>query len=154
VSVQSGGSIAPGNSIGTLTTGVLNLLGGSALSLEIGDLTGDQIKVNGAATLSGAITLALSLLADPVENTVFTILDGSAPLVGYATGARLTYQGNALDENEQFMVDGLNFSQIFTISYTAGGGNDITLVAIPEPSIATILIGGIGAVLGLRRKRD
>jgi autotransporter-associated beta strand protein len=152
VSVQSGGTVAPGNGVGTLTTGAISFLNGSALALEIAN-TADQLKVTGAATLTGVINLAINLFTDPADNTVFTVLDGSAPLIGYATGARLSYQGNALDENEQFTVFGLNVSQIFTISYTADGGNDITLVAIPEPSTAMLLVGSVGAMLGLKRKR-
>jgi autotransporter-associated beta strand protein len=153
VGVQSGGTVAPGNSIGMLTTGPLALLNGSALNLEFGALTADQIKINGGGTLTGAINLAISLLEDPVDGTIFTILDGTTPLIGYATGARLSYLGNSLDENEQFTaVDGA-LSQVFVVSYTGGGGNDITLTAIPEPSGAAILLGGLAASLGLRRRR-
>jgi subtilase-type serine protease len=57
VTVQSGGIVAPGNSIGTLTTGVFSILNGGGLSLEIGELTGDQLKINGAGTLAGTINL-------------------------------------------------------------------------------------------------
>jgi autotransporter-associated beta strand protein len=153
VTVQNGGTVAPGNSVGTLTTGPIAFQNGSALTLEFTALTADQLKVNGGATLTGVINLAISLLADPVDSTSFTILDGTAPLIGYASGARLSYLGNSLDENEEFTVVDGGFSQIFTISYAADGGNDIVLVAIPEPSSATIVFAGIGAVLGLRRRR-
>jgi hypothetical protein len=44
------------------------------------------------------------------------------------------------------------FTQDFTISYSADAGNDVLLVAIPEPSCALLLIGAVG-VLGLRRSR-
>jgi hypothetical protein len=74
-------------------------------------------------------------------------------LVGYAGGARLSYQGNPLDESEQFTVVDGALNQDFVISYAANGGSDITLMAIPEPSSAAILIGGIAASLGLRRRR-
>jgi autotransporter-associated beta strand protein len=153
VTVQTGGTVAPGNSVGTLTTGQIAFQNGSALTLEFALLTADQLKVNGGATLNGVINLAISLLADPTDNTVFTILDGTSPLIGYAGGARLSYGGNSLDENEEFTVTDGTFSQIFIVSYLADGGNDIILTAVPEPSSAAILLGGIGAALGLRRRR-
>jgi fibronectin-binding autotransporter adhesin len=153
VTVQSGGTVAPGNSVGTLTTGPIAFQNGSALTLEFDALTADQLRVNGGATLTGVINLTISLLADPVESTIFTILDGTAPLIGYSGGARLSYLGNSLDDNEEFTVVDGALSQIFTISYAANGGNDIVLVAIPEPSSAAIVLAGLGAALGLRRRR-
>lgn len=153
VTVQSGGIVAPGNSIGTLNTGPISLLNGSGLSLEIGALTADRVRVTGAATISGIIDLALVLLADPTDFTSFTIVDGSAALSGYAGGARLSYLGNALDESEQFTVVTDTLSQTFSISYLAGSGRDIALTAIPEPSSIAVLLGGMGVALGLRRRR-
>jgi hypothetical protein len=145
--------VAPGNSVGTLTTGPIAFQNGSALALELAALTADQLKVNGGATLTGVINLGISLLADPDDSANFTILDGTAPLSGYAGGARLSYLGNSLDENEQFTVVDGALSQVFSISYAADGGNDIILMAIPEPSSVAMLLGGIGAALGLRRRR-
>lgn len=153
VTVQSGGVVAPGNSIGTLNTGPISLMNGSGLSLEIGALTADRVRITGAATISGIIDLALVLLADPTDFTSFTIVDGSAALSGYAGGARLSYLGNALDESEVFTVTTDALSQTFTISYLAGNGRDIALTAIPEPSSMAVLLGGMGAALGLRRRR-
>jgi fibronectin-binding autotransporter adhesin len=153
VTVQNGGTIAPGNSIGTLTSGPVTFLNGSGLGLEISTLTTDQLRINGGATLTGIINLAISLLADPTDFTTFLIVDGNAPLTGYAGGARLSYLGNPLDESEQFTVVGDTFLQVFSISYLAGGGNDVTLTAIPEPSSMAVLLGGMGVALGLRRRR-
>ena len=119
VSVANGGIVAPGNSIGTLSTGPLSLQNGSAYKLEIGAATADQLKVNGAGTLAGTINLAISLLADPVDDTMFTILDGSSALVGFSTGARFSYLGAPLGQNQQFTVTDGGFTQTFTINYSS-----------------------------------
>lgn len=35
----------------------------------------------------------------------------------------------------------------------AAGGNDIALIAVPEPGTTLTLLGGIGTLIGLRRFR-
>src|SRR3546814_16629236 len=58
VSVASGGSLAPGNSPGRLSTGDLTLAAGSTLTVEIdGTAAGteyDQIAVTGSVAVTGA----------------------------------------------------------------------------------------------------
>jgi fibronectin-binding autotransporter adhesin len=52
--VSNGGSIQPGNSIGSITiNGALNLLPGSSITIETSPSSSDQIFVNGTATLTG-----------------------------------------------------------------------------------------------------
>jgi hypothetical protein len=45
------------------------------------------------------------------------------------------------------------FTQEFYIYYTADSGNDISLVAIPEPGSAALLVAAAGALLVRRRRR-
>ena len=45
-----------------------------------------------------------------MDNTVFTLVDGTGPFVGYAQGARLQFGGNPLDEGELFLVSNGGFS--------------------------------------------
>ncbi|MDB6152439.1 MAG: transporter [Chthoniobacteraceae bacterium] len=154
VTVAGGGTIAPGgDAIGALNTGAISLQGGSTFSLQIGGTTSDQLKVAGAATLTGAINLTLSLLADPAEGSTFTILDGSAALVGYSGGARLSYLGVPLAQDQIFTVVNGGFTQAFTLSYTADNNHDIVLMAVPEPASAASLLAGLGVLAGLRRRR-
>ncbi len=154
VTVNSGGYIAPGNGgIGTISTGALSLADGSGLSIEIGALTADKISINGAATLSGTVALSLILTADPADDVILTILDGTAPLVGYAAGARFSYLGNLLDQDEQFFVSNNGFSQPYIIDYQSDAGQDVALIAVPEPSSSTTLLGGAVAMLGFLRRR-
>jgi len=108
----------------------------------------------GAGTLAGTIALGITLNADPTDNFTFTILNGTAPLVGYSSGARFSYAGTPLDQGAQFNVVSGTFNQFFTIDYTADGGNDVTLTAIPEPTSLAALLSGAAALLGLRRRRQ
>ena len=59
--VQSGGSIAAGNSIGNLTiSGSLALNSGSTSRFEVGSASADRLSVTGSAALGGTVNLAFS----------------------------------------------------------------------------------------------
>jgi hypothetical protein len=136
-----------------LNTGPLSFVQGSTLALEIGSTAADQANVTGAVSLVGNLPLTISLTADPADQTTFTVVNSSAGINGYASGARFSYLGNSLDEGEQFAVASGAFSQIFSISYAADSGKDIVLVAVPEPVAFTSILAGAGLLIGLRRHR-
>lgn len=151
VFVVGGAEVSPGNSIGTLSAGPVSFLDTSTFSIEIGVSTADQLIVAGAASISGTVNLNLSLLADPTDDTYFTLIDGTSPFDGYASGGRFSYSGNSLDEGETFVVTTGAFSQEFSISYAADSGKDVTVHATPEPGSAALLM--LGGVALLRRRR-
>jgi autotransporter-associated beta strand protein len=149
LTVNAGGTVAPGNSPGILNTGDYNQAG--TLVAEITGLVAgsghDQINVMGTVNLSGALDLQFSASQDYVLNSmIFLILNnGSDAVTGTFTGLA---QGATAATFGGFD---------WVISYTANstdttftGGNDVALMAIPEPS--TALLGGLG-VLGLLRRR-
>jgi fibronectin-binding autotransporter adhesin len=149
VTINGNAFLAPGNGIGSVHTGPLSLKDGSTLILDMNANTADAVLVNGAITLAGTIELAISLAADPVDGAAFTILDGNAPLVGYSANARFSFFGSPIDQGVEFEVPGNGFSQRFTIDY---GVQDVVLRAVPEPATTTVMLGGLAALAGVRRR--
>lgn len=155
VTVATGATLQLAGS-GAISANTLSLANNSTLSLEVGTLTANTISLTGAATLTGSITLALNLTADPLDGTFFTLIDGASPLIGYSGGARFTFDGQTLNEGTIFHVTTGGIGQDFQISYVGGSdGDNVTLQAVPavpEPSALFALGSGIG-LLGLKRLR-
>jgi autotransporter-associated beta strand protein len=155
LTVNSGGFLNPGNS-----PGILNVNGdysqAGTLTIEINGLTAgtqhDQVNVdrtsgNGTVSLSGNLSVLFGGGTYAANNLIFILLNDdteaiSGTFTGYAQDAIVASYG------------GFNWK----ISYTADsgsssftGGNDIALMAIPEPRAA--LLGGLGLLMLLRRRR-
>jgi fibronectin-binding autotransporter adhesin len=140
VVVQSGGTLAPGDSqstssLGVLTTGDVTLNSAAHLAIELGGATPglyDQLKVHGTVSLDGAVldgTLFGNFM--PTAGESFTVIDNdgtdavNGTFAGLADGATTNIGGTA-----------------FSISYHGGDGNDVTLTAAavqqaPQPIIGT-----------------
>ena len=138
ITVNSGGTLAPGDN----GPGILTTVGNLMLALEaiyLVDLNGaivglqyDQTAVAGGVALNGA-TLSLSLGFQPAPGMMFTIIenDGSDAVNG-------TFGG--LPEGTTFTVG----DQTFRMSYAGGDGNDVVLMAVvPEPTTWLLLIVGM-----------
>ncbi len=89
---NAGGTVAPGNSVGTLTSkGDVVLNNGSALQIEVNGTAADQLKVNGTTSLLGGVVLVTpennqnltpqQKLAALANNT-YTILNSSGGISG------------------------------------------------------------------------
>lgn len=161
--VNSGGTLAPGNSAGILTvTGAVTLGSGSTFAVELngpsagnGPNNYDRLVSQGnyAVNLTGS-NLAVSLGYIPSFSDVFWILtkdginfntgtfnglpEGASVLLGYdgpaPIYARISYFGDFASNDPE-----------------AGLGNDIVLYAIPAPSGAALL--GLSGILAVRRRR-
>lgn len=84
VTNQSGGSVAPGGSIGTLTVEGNYVQGaGSTLTIEVSPTDTSKLVVGGTATLDG--TLALVFQSGTYVENVYKILDASAISGNFAT---------------------------------------------------------------------
>ncbi|WP_370677325.1 autotransporter domain-containing protein [Pleomorphomonas sp. PLEO] len=107
VTVQSGGTIAPGNSIGTLTiTGNYVQSAGSTYSVELGASgASDRIVVGGTAALAGSVSVASTSSGYSIGSR-YTILTAAGGISGAYTSfngtlslfatAALDYDANAV----------------------------------------------------------
>ena len=154
LTINASGFHNPGNSPAIQNTGNYSLAG--SLGIEItGNTPGvggyDQVNTTGSVTLSGLLAVTMSYT--PGANELFFIL------VNDSTDAIAGVFSNAPTDGSTYTFGG----QDFQISYfgnqtspgigTFTGGNDVVLMAIPEPNVAALL-GGLGALMLLRRRRN
>ncbi len=127
INIATGGTLAPGQSPGCITSGGLTLAG--SYDVEIAGKTVcteyDQTKVTGTVDVTGA-TLNTSFLNSyvPALNDTFTIIDNDA-----ADAVTGTFTGMA---NGSTFVLG---TVTFRINYDGGDGNDVVLTATVVPAV-------------------
>jgi len=170
-STASGGAILSpdvdsfGGSTGTtLTTGALVFASGSStLLLEIGRTTaGADVSSHVRASsidLSAGGNLQLSLLNTdhPITNgdLFFLIISGN-PITGNFTSLNGT--AASLIEGATLTLSGQEYEITYQASFSNQlfqfpGGQDVALLAIPEPSIGAILLAGVVLLGGFQRLR-
>ncbi|HEV7402964.1 MAG TPA: autotransporter-associated beta strand repeat-containing protein [Chthoniobacteraceae bacterium] len=141
------GTLDPGTDVGAFGVQNATFNNGSTFHLKLASATSyDALEANGTVTLNGAVNLQLELPFDPADNVDrFTVLlnDGTD-----AVGGKFTYGGQLLSEGSQFVAGG----QLFAISYAGGDGNDVVIVAVPEPASALLALFA-GSLACLRRPR-
>ena len=148
LTINSGGFVTPGNSPGVLTVGNYSQAG--QYTAEIADTTVgtgyDQIDVTGTVNLTGGTLVTMFSGSYSPGNIVFILRnDGLDAINGTFTGLAQGATAASYD------------SMDWQISYTANtvtglftGGNDIALMAIPEP--ASVSVAGIGLAMLLGRR--
>ena len=132
VSVEDGGALAPGSTVGVLRTGDVRLASGATLSLDLNG-TGagsgyDQVAVTGSVSLDGAaLDLRFgSFTAKRGDSFVVVDNDGTEAITGAnGTGTpSLRYGGAILTEGSSFSANGRSYR----LSFQGGSGdNDVTL---------------------------
>ncbi len=165
-SVNVTGSLSPGASIETLATGTLSFANSSTLIHELDSsvatsVGSDLVKVTGDLNLAGTVGLSLSDIA--ITDVAFTVGDVFS-LINYTgtwNGGLFTLGGNELADEETFSF-GLNTWKIsyndtegglnFIGEYAGGSDSFVNIAVIPEPNVAALL-GGLGALALLRRRR-
>ncbi len=159
ITVNSGGTLAAGNSIGSLGSGALAMNDGSTFAYELNSsvLAGDLLYVDGGVTLTGEVTLTLAELASGklVVGDKLTLIASTEAW----NGGLFTYLGSPLADDSIFTL-GSNKWQ-FNYNDTLGGSNFaadqdgmsyfITMTAIPEPSAGLLL--ALAGLVALRRRR-
>jgi autotransporter-associated beta strand protein len=159
ITALTGATISLGSSPGQLDTGSFTLNTGAMLKLEIGGTgagtTYDQLDVTGGVTLGGDLSLMVVNGFVPQLGQQFwvTLNDGSDSVTGIFANVPIT---DVLNNSGAFMSGGLEWKVYYGADFTSGaitGGNDI-LVMVPEPNALIGLVGGLGLLIGLRRRRS
>ena len=161
VTVEGGGTVSPGSSagssLGTLHTGDLSLLAGGTILVQIAGTDAgqyDRVQASGDVALGGA---SLALLATggftnaPLGAMLFIIENsGFNPVTGTFAGLA---QGSLLHLGDQYFEISYeaNFAGEGAPANSMTGGNDVGLIAVPEPHSFALL--GLAALLALARRR-
>lgn len=163
------GTLAPGNSVGTLTAGNSTTTNGltftgatSNLLAELDATTGDKVDVVGNTTGAGTSHLRISLVNGAVpENVTYVLIDnnGTAATPKLFADVQLVSGGNGPQPAATFVLDATTSSLTDWIATDAGGNffridygvdaglgrgtaaNDVvlTVTAVPEPATAGLL---------------
>lgn len=151
LTVAAGGFVTPGNSPGTLVVNGAYTQAGT-YTAEIDGLTPgtqhDQIDVNGTVDITGGSLTTLFTGTYALNDMIFILLnDGTDAITGTFTGVA---QGAVVTT-----YGGFDWKISYVAASAGGtflGGNDIALMAVPEPNAAALL-GGLGMLALLRRRR-
>jgi hypothetical protein len=134
---NSGGTVSPGNSPGTLHVyGDYTQGSAAVLAIEIGATQQDILHVAGIASVDGVLDIRLLDGFQPAVGDRFRILDA-----GLIAGAFDVIQSSPLDDGLQWDASRLYSS-----------GDLLVAAAIPEPLAATILAGACLGAVGIRRR--
>ncbi len=158
VVVQSGATVAPGNSPGQLTIESLTLEAGSILEIEIMGHDSeefDSLLITQDVSLAGDLDLQLLNNYVPLPGTELVIMnilgERSGEFANYAEGA-VVAEFSSSPLSEMNSIDPESAIQLY-LTYQGGDGNDVvlyTLGAIPEPSTLLLLMTSLLAA-GCRR---
>jgi len=152
--IASGGFLRPGNSPGNITFGN-NLTLAGTYTWELGALSTASPGVNfdtaivsaGNVNITGA-SFVLSLGSFAPTNVSFWQVDQTwAGILNNTGGGSLTGSFGAIDNTSWSLLGSFATQNV---------NNDVNLVwtAVPEPSVYTMLIGALGALLHIRRRRQ
>jgi autotransporter-associated beta strand protein len=138
VIADTGATITPGNSIGTLTLDTLILTNGPALRFELGATNNsDIVVVNSTLTLEGMVTNWFVLTAtNGFDVGTYTLFQASLIVGQLGAETNFTSVGDSGMPGYLFL-----------------DGNNVRLEVIPEPGAGMLVAAGLLATLLLRRRR-
>ena len=141
---NTGGTVAPGNSIGTLSiTGNYTQTSSGFLALEFGGVPGtansnDLLNVTGSATLDGTLSVSLLNGYIPSFGDTFTILN-----YGSLTTSNTNVFSNIDFTNSNFSVN----------VFKSGTSLKLRFAQVPSPESVAVMAGGLLGMVGLLRRR-
>jgi len=158
---------------GALDLGTTGTTGKAHLAIELGGTTAgstyDQVAITAAAGVSlNNVQLDLSLIngfGAIISNdtntglfngdTFYIVIGANAHSGTFANAAAPDAFSNGY--STIFAVGGqefaINYNAVSGSGFSSTGGNDIALMAIPEPGSAVSFLGGLGGLLGVQRLR-
>jgi autotransporter-associated beta strand protein len=152
VTVDAGGTLAPGSGPGILNAGILSLAGTLAATIN-GTTVGtqyNQANVTGTVTLVAGNSITLSLGYSPtIGDNIFLINnDGADAITGLLNGYAQDSTFNLTGQNWKISYVGDFGANTFT------GGNDLVIQAIiPEPA-TWALLAATGTFFMVMRRRS
>jgi len=159
------GTLAPGNSIGTISTGNLTIASTGALSVELGRNAGtptaDRTSVTGSVTLDTGSNLELTIyagLTNPQIGDLFFLVDNDGVDAVGGVFSKLNGATTLLTEGSQFFWNSQAWEITYKADFSGGtftGGNDIALLAVvPEPETwLLVTVAGLLMLINGRRRR-
>jgi len=175
VSIATGGTLSPGNSIASLATGTVTFAAGATFEYEV-----DSTALGALGTAADLLVVRGDLNLDAGNGTLLTVTDlATSPnpfvwnttifaMINYSgtwNGGQFTYDGNVIPDGERFFVGSQEWeidydrtSSTGLVNFTGDylpSGSFVTLTAVPEPSTYAIALAGLvcGGVLVSRRRR-
>lgn len=175
--VTSSAVIAPGTDVNiasVLNTNGLSLTNGAHLAIDIGGTTVggnvstgyDRVNVLGAlsADISGGVldltTLGQLSLA-PDNELLFLVVNNGFDAASLPFSS-VTLNTVTVADTSAIVIGGVQFKLVYDANYdgttgnyggTAFGGNDIALLAVPEPQTWAIIMSGGGILVLLQRRK-
>ncbi len=153
------GQLNPGHTTGALNSGDLTFDGGAYTVGILGAADGsfNQTNVTGTVTLTSSVTLNLVFTTydpqDGVDQFIIIKNDSADGVTLSGPISHFYYGPTELLEGSVFTATSGGNTQQFKLTYAGGDGNDVVLMATPEPGAALCLLGGLATLAGVRRRR-
>ncbi len=150
LSLAEGSKLSPGDTVGTLsfsgnlalTSAIASATSGALVFNLAGPGASDQVAFTSGGLAIGTGVLGFGDFAFSTSagfgSGTYTLFDSNSPIGGTLNAANLT--GTVAP----------GFTGTLGL---ADNGNDLVLTVVPEPGSATLLLAGLGSMLGLRRFR-
>jgi autotransporter-associated beta strand protein len=169
-----GGKVAPGTGalgVGTLSAGSLSLDSASTLSIalagtasaQFSQISTNSVELNSDSGSGAALALALAGGYLPAPGDLFTLILSGTPPDNMFSNAKTNYIGGSTygfsmagqqwEINYAYPGAGSGSGMDASAFATATGGNNVAILAVPEPGSLEMLVTALGITLSLQRLR-